>query len=94
MWWLFGLYVVLGLRAAPDCNGTRPAPKDRLFNSTAVEQVISSFKPRFKDPVLGKLFENTLPNCLDSTVVRASLDDSFIITGSQVGITKIFFLNR
>lgn len=78
--WVLFVVSCSGLRA-PDCNGTRPAPRDRLFNSTAVEQVISSFKPRFKDPVLGQLFENTLPNCLDSTVVRASLDDSFIITG-------------
>lgn len=78
---LFFVSCILVAFAAPDCNGTRPPPSQRLFNSSAIEKIISSYLPRFKDPVLAKIFENTLPNCLDSTVVLGSLDDSFIITG-------------
>ena len=66
------------LAAVPNA---RPAPKDRTFNSTAVEALISSYTPRFLDPDLGTIFANCLPNTLDTTIQRASANDSFIITG-------------
>eukprot|EP00040_Diaphanoeca_grandis_P016667 m.86277 g.86277 ORF g.86277 m.86277 type:complete len:196 (+) comp25951_c0_seq2:46-633(+) len=68
----------------PSCNGSRPEPKDRRFNSTAVEDLIKSFKPRFKDPIVARMFENTLPNCLDTTVAHTNtsgVPDTFVITG-------------
>ncbi|KAK1219554.1 hypothetical protein PQX77_017743 [Marasmius sp. AFHP31] len=70
-------------------NGTlqlpfmRPAPQCRTFNSTAVEKVIEDMKTRLKDPDLARLFENTFPSTLDTTVRYFSKEENlaFIITG-------------
>ncbi|KAJ7240129.1 Six-hairpin glycosidase-like protein, partial [Mycena haematopus] len=61
----------------------RPDPACRTFNSTAVEKVITDMKARIKDPDLARLFENTFPNTLDTTVkyFSASENLAFIITG-------------
>ena len=68
----------LALSAAPNA---RPAPAKRTFNSSAVEALIASFASRFIDPDLGTIFANCLPNSLDTTIVAASRNDSFVITG-------------
>ncbi|EMD40522.1 hypothetical protein CERSUDRAFT_80185 [Gelatoporia subvermispora B] len=61
----------------------RPDPACRTFNSSAVEQVIDDMKSRLKDPDLARLFENTFPNTLDTTVkyFNATENLAFIITG-------------
>ncbi|KAI9001183.1 Six-hairpin glycosidase-like protein [Trametes punicea] len=61
----------------------RPDPACRTFNSTAVEKVINDMKARLKDPDLARLFENTFPNTLDTTVKYFSKTENlaFIITG-------------
>ncbi|KAJ7436822.1 Six-hairpin glycosidase-like protein [Mycena latifolia] len=61
----------------------RPSPECRTFNSTAVEKVIADMKARLKDPDLARLFENTFPNTLDTTVkyFNATENLAFIITG-------------
>ncbi|KAJ6488892.1 Six-hairpin glycosidase-like protein [Mycena sanguinolenta] len=61
----------------------RPDPACRTFNSTAVEKVITDMKARLKDPDLARLFENTFPNTLDTTVkyFNATENLAFIITG-------------
>ncbi|KAH8113396.1 Six-hairpin glycosidase-like protein [Phellopilus nigrolimitatus] len=61
----------------------RPAPACRTFNSSAVEQVIEDMKARLKDPDIARLFENTFPNTLDTTVkyFNATENIAFIITG-------------
>ncbi|EKM77647.1 hypothetical protein AGABI1DRAFT_122020 [Agaricus bisporus var. burnettii JB137-S8] len=61
----------------------RPAPACRTFNSTAVEKVISDMKTLLKDPDIARLFENTFPNTLDTTVRYYSQEENlaFIITG-------------
>jgi meiotically up-regulated gene 157 (Mug157) protein len=66
----------------------RPAPGDRLFVSPAIEAAISTLLPKFKDPNLGRLFANALPNSLDTTVYRHTATgapnggpDTFMITG-------------
>ncbi|KDR83528.1 hypothetical protein GALMADRAFT_54994 [Galerina marginata CBS 339.88] len=61
----------------------RPAPACRTFNSTAVEKVITDMKSLLKDPDLARLFENTFPNTLDTTVKYFSESENlaFIITG-------------
>ena len=71
-------FASLGLAAVPNA---RPAPADRKFNSSAVDGLIASFLPRFIDPDLGTMFSNCLPNSLDTTIVSASANDSFVITG-------------
>ncbi|PPQ77322.1 hypothetical protein CVT25_010904 [Psilocybe cyanescens] len=61
----------------------RPAPACRTFNSSAVEKVIVDMKSLLKDPDLARLFENTFPNTLDTTVKYFSKSENlaFIITG-------------
>ncbi|KAJ7698396.1 Six-hairpin glycosidase-like protein [Mycena rosella] len=61
----------------------RPSPACRTFNSTSVEKVITDMKSRLKDPDLARLFENTFPNTLDTTVkyFNATQNLAFIITG-------------
>ena len=59
----------------------RPPPSQRKFNSTLVEALIASFSPRFLDPDLGTIFSNTFPNTLDTTIITASSNDTFVITG-------------
>ncbi|KAF8623421.1 hypothetical protein AX15_006364 [Amanita polypyramis BW_CC] len=61
----------------------RPDPACRTFKSTAVEKVIDDMKSLIKDPDVARLFENTFPNTLDTTVryFNASENLAFIITG-------------
>ncbi|KAF7344688.1 hypothetical protein MVEN_01629100 [Mycena venus] len=61
----------------------RVTPECRTFNSTAVEKVITDMKARLKDPDIARLFENTYPNTLDTTVKYFSKEENlaFIITG-------------
>lgn len=67
--------------AVAGAPAARPAPADRTFNSSAVEALLAAWKPRFFDADIGTIFENALPNTLDTAVQRASANDSFIITG-------------
>ncbi|KAF7329400.1 hypothetical protein MKEN_00201600 [Mycena kentingensis (nom. inval.)] len=61
----------------------RPSAECRTFNSSAVEKVIADMNARLKDPDLARLFENTFPNTLDTTVRYFNADQNlaFIITG-------------
>ena len=59
----------------------RPPPSQRQFNSSAIERVIANISSKMKDKKLATLFENCFPNTLDTTVVLASSNDSFVITG-------------
>ncbi|KAF7317418.1 hypothetical protein HMN09_00478500 [Mycena chlorophos] len=61
----------------------RVAPECRTFNSSAVEDVIGNMTARLKDPDIARLFENTFPNTLDTTVkyFNATENLAFIITG-------------
>ncbi|KAG5987053.1 hypothetical protein E4U43_005251, partial [Claviceps pusilla] len=61
----------------------RPSEECRTFKSPAVEKVIEDMKARIKNPDLARLFENTFPSTLDTTVKyfdpKANL--AFIVTG-------------
>jgi len=60
----------------------RPAVKDRLFRSDAVEKKIKEVKAMLKDnPYLAWMFENCFPNTLDTTVHFNAEDDTFVYTG-------------
>ncbi|KAK8109603.1 hypothetical protein PG999_007740 [Apiospora kogelbergensis] len=61
----------------------RPSPECRTFNSSAVEKVISDMQSRLKDPDMARLFANTFPSTLDTTVKYFDPDKNlaFIITG-------------
>ncbi len=62
----------------------RPALGKRKFTSKAVENTINRVKPKIQDPKLAWIFENCLPNTLDTTVnfsMKNGKPDSFVITG-------------
>ncbi len=62
----------------------RPPVAKRNFTSKAVEDAITQFKAKVKDPELGWLFENCFPNTLDTTVfygTKNSMPDTYVITG-------------
>ncbi len=60
------IFMLLVLLAPSLC--ARPPPSQRKFVSPAVDDVISDIKSRMKDPALATMFENCLPNTLDTTV--------------------------
>lgn len=62
----------------------RPAEKDRLFHSDAIEKKIVEVKQMLTNPYLAWMFENCFPNTLDTTVhyrQRNGEDDTFVYTG-------------
>ncbi|ONH67817.1 hypothetical protein BON22_2298 [Cyberlindnera fabianii] len=67
----------------------RPPEKCRTFRSQAVEVLIDDMKQRIKNPDLARLFENALPNTLDTTILYHTKSDpelnaypqSFVVTG-------------
>ena len=62
----------------------RPASKNRLFKSDAVEKKIQEIKSMLKNPYLAWMFENCFPNTLDTTVHVRELNgkpDTFVYTG-------------
>ena len=62
----------------------RPAKKDRLFTSQAVEAEIARVKQLLTNPKLAWMFENCFPNTLDTTVHPRKRDgkpDTFVYTG-------------
>ncbi len=62
----------------------RPALKDRLFKSTAIEKEIVRIKALLKNPKLAWMFENCYPNTLDTTVRFEKKDgkpDTSVYTG-------------
>ncbi len=65
-------------------RSNRPAVKDRLFTSKAVEEEIVRVKKLLKSQKLGWMFENCFPNTLETTVHYRTTDgkpDTFVYTG-------------
>jgi meiotically up-regulated gene 157 (Mug157) protein len=75
----------LGHRFHPqNFESRRPPAGERRFTSSAVETTIETVKRAIADPELAWLFENCLPNTLDTTVDHGTLEgkpDTFVITG-------------
>ncbi|KAJ7473583.1 Six-hairpin glycosidase-like protein [Mycena galericulata] len=59
----------------------RPAAACRTFNSSAVEKVVANLTSRMSDPDLARLFENTYPNTLDTTIKWFNDNLTFVVTG-------------
>lgn len=61
----------------------RPPQAQRTFTSTAIDSLIANLSPLLIDKNISTLFENCLPNSLDTTIMYHTLDplDSFVITG-------------
>ncbi len=63
---------------------SRPLPEDRLFRSEIVEDFIRGMSGKIKDPVIRRMFEQCLPNTLDTTVYFDDSNgqpDTFVTTG-------------
>ena len=72
------------ITSPPSLPHARPAAADRKFTSPAVEEAITSTQQRIADPELRVLFENCLPNTLDTTVYPGTFDnhpDTYVVTG-------------
>ncbi len=73
------------MSSSPSTLHARPASAERRFTSRAVEEAISRIGPTIADSRLRRLFENCLPNTLDTTVTfsrdAAGRPDTFVITG-------------
>jgi meiotically up-regulated gene 157 (Mug157) protein len=70
--------------AQPPGASRRPPLAHRRFASSAVEALIARVKADIGDPALASLFENCLPNTLDTTIENDVVDgkpDTFVITG-------------
>ena len=75
----------------------RPDPACRTFNSSAVEDTITSMKSVIADPDLYRLFQNSFPNSLDTAVkwkgVAANNSEeelTFLITG-DINVSASYF---
>jgi meiotically up-regulated gene 157 (Mug157) protein len=72
------------LSAGDEFVSMRPATGQRRFVSDAVEAKIVEVKRTIADPELAWLFENCLPNTLDTTVTFSTHEnrpDTYVITG-------------
>ncbi len=70
--------------AIKNFESQRPAQKDRLFTSKAVENEIKRVKNLLSNPKLAWMFENCFPNTLDTTVryrKTRGMDDTVVYTG-------------
>src|SRR6185312_15372562 len=68
----------------PSAFDRRPAKSKRHFVSPAIESAIVDIRKRIADPQLAAIFENCLPNTLDTTVFPSTLNgrpDTFVVTG-------------
>jgi meiotically up-regulated gene 157 (Mug157) protein len=73
------------LSAGDEFVSMRPATGQRRFVSDAVEAKIVEVKRTIADPELAWLFENCLPNTLDTTVtfgMHENRPDTYVITGN------------
>ena len=71
-------------KAQSSYSSMRPAPSARKFRSKAVDAAIDAAGAKLRDPELGWLFSNCLPNTLDTTVrfgEFAGKPDTVVVTG-------------
>lgn len=62
----------------------RPARAERRFSSASVDALIPQVQRRIADSALAAIFENCLPNTLDTTVWPGSFEgkpDTYVVTG-------------
>lgn len=62
----------------------RPSADNRLFASSVVDETTAHVAAKIADPTLKRLFEQCLPNTLDTTVYTSDAEvapDTFVVTG-------------
>ncbi len=72
---------ILPSESATDYVSRRPPVEERLFVSKAVEAKIAAVKKLLTNRKLAWMFENCLPNTLDTTVHFDGDEDTFVYTG-------------
>ena len=80
------LILILSIASAALCpakeyESRRPAEKERLFVSTAVEAKIQEVVNLLENEKLAWMFANCFPNTLDTTVHPVGDNDTFVYTG-------------
>ena len=60
---------------------SRPPPGQRRFVSPAVDAAIADLQRRIGDPELAWMFDNCLPNTLDTTVTEGTVDGKQAVSG-------------
>lgn len=64
---------------------SRPPEKQRLFRSEIIEKTIADVSAKIQDVDLRRMFEQCLPNTLDTTTHyrenKAGIPDTFVATG-------------
>lgn len=64
---------------------SRPLWKERLFHSESIEEAIADVSTRIKDAIVRRMFEQCLPNTLDTTTYyrenKSGTPDTFVATG-------------
>lgn len=79
---LLAVVMMMVVVVFPAALAARPPPRDRLFVSVVVDAAIASVSAHIADPQLRAMFEQTLPNTLDTTVYYdAANNDTVLITG-------------
>lgn len=82
---LYGVSVAASAKAKAYAKTNRPAVKDRLFTSQAVEKQIARVKGLLTNAKLAWMFENCFPNTLDTTVHfrkdANGKNETFVYTG-------------
>ena len=74
-------------------DNNRPEPSDRKFTSVAIDDLLKSLTPYFRNQDLAQIFNNCLPNTLDTTVYffgNIAVNNDFIsgISGRIIKFTK------
>ena len=78
-------------------DNNRPEPSDRKFTSVAIDDLLKSLTPYFRNQDLAQIFNNCLPNTLDTTVYffgNIAVNNDFISGRTHYKIYKIVKLSR
>lgn len=78
---LFPAFLLSACASTDNYVSQRPAPENRLFVSKAVDDKIAEVVKQLTNPRLAWMFENCLPNTLDTTVHPNGEGDTFVYTG-------------
>lgn len=68
----------------------RPPKEQRTFSSHVIDSLILNITQKMRDKDLAQIFENALPNTLDTTIKFFNKNelDTFIVTGGLFSFLK------
>ena len=79
----FFVFITMLMSTVADIPSARPPPHKRTYTSPAIDGLIKKLSPLLINQNVSTLFENCLPNSLDTTILYHTKYplDSFVITG-------------